>query len=232
MHLDAYRIGRYPVTVGQFTEFLDSDAYERFVPDDDRAEIEGLRRHLAGFASNVAATKVTWHEASAFCRWRNEVAPLARDWRWRLPTEAEWEKAARGGATLRNGEPNLEPRRKYPWGHDYDASKANCERRVGRPTPVGLYPRGKGPYDALDQTGNVFEWCADAFASQRYEALADDARDPFNAGEGGDRRVLRGGFFGFIQIGRRVSGRFRSRPGGRDGVIGFRCVCSPRSLDP
>jgi formylglycine-generating enzyme required for sulfatase activity len=117
---------------------------------------------------------VSWYEAHAFSRWLGQK--LGRD--VHLPTEAEWEKAARGKDGLT-----------YPWGAEFDAARCNmADTGIGRTSAVGMFPDGKSPCDALDMSGNVLEWCLTKWRAT-YGESADD--DP----EGTDRRVLRGGAF-------------------------------------
>ncbi|MEZ4436241.1 MAG: SUMF1/EgtB/PvdO family nonheme iron enzyme [bacterium] len=218
----AYRIARYPVTVAQFLTFVDDPTFAdpRWwqagdAGGEERARIEGYWRAQP---PNHPITRVTWYEAMAFCAWATESHRGALgDGVFALPSDEEWEKAARGGRELAPGQPNPAPTRQYPWADDAEptADRANFGHQLGRATPVGLYPRGSGPYGALDQAGNVWEWC---------DAMPEDT----------DRgvRVLRGGAWRSASLNLRVSYRDGGHPAGRSGGIGFRCVWrgAPRSL--
>jgi formylglycine-generating enzyme required for sulfatase activity len=143
--LKAYQIGRYPVTVEEYRRFIEDDGYQterwwkgggfgkRNEPDDWEEQV---------LHPNRPVVNVTWYEAAAYCAWAGG----------RLPTEAEWERAARG----------VEGRR-YPWGKTEPTPEhANYEEtKVGRPTPVGLFPRGATPEGIHDLAGNVWEWVGD-----------------------------------------------------------------------
>ena len=127
---------------------------------------------------------VSWDEAAAYCKWLSDKTGKS----YRLPTEAEWEKAARGT----DG-------RIYPWGNDWDPAKLNSAEGGARDTtPVGQYsPAGDSPYGCADVAGNVWEWCADWFDEKDYQRRAASrttVKDPTGP-EKGARRVLRGGSF-------------------------------------
>ena len=123
---------------------------------------------------NQPVVGVTWYEANAYCAWLSEMVGHP----CRLPSETEWEAAARGGRV-----------RLYPWGYRFDPARANTvEGRVLGTTPVGLYPRGVGPLGLWDGAGNVWEWTSSLY--QPYPYRPDDGREDTSAS---GRRVRRGG---------------------------------------
>jgi serine/threonine protein kinase len=146
---EAYEIGKYPVTNAQYKLFLDDNPNHQVPGDWDSS-----RRMYPSGKANHPVVNVNWEDAQAFCRWGG----------YRLPTEVEWEKAARGT----DG-------RTYPWGEEWvDGKYCNSlEARPGGPTPVDQYPTGVSPYGAWDMSGNVWEWTGTS--------------------SGGNWRVIRGG---------------------------------------
>jgi formylglycine-generating enzyme required for sulfatase activity len=161
---------------------------------------------------DLPMTNVSWHEARTFCAYAAG----------RLPTEAEWEKAARGS----DG-------REFPWGDQPDCSRANwgnfagegpCagSKNPGQPVAVGRYPSGASPYGVLDLAGNVWEWVED-----RYGASWDGERDA--GGDDQPRRVVRGGSCCSYFVSPRAANRNGWAPEHRDADLGFRCAAGPRA---
>lgn len=130
--LPLYYIDRTEVTNAQYAEFIRST---RRAPPGHWEE----GQYLKG-SDHYPVVNVPWQDAQDYCHWKEG----------RLPTEAEWEKAARGT----DG-------RRYPWGNDFDLTKANVGGQSQDLTPSGRYPAGQSPYGALDMIGNVWEWTAD-----------------------------------------------------------------------
>lgn len=151
---------------------------------------------------------VSWYEAVAFARWA--AATTGED--VHLPTEAQWEKAARGT----DG-------RAYPWGNEWDAAKANAKKGgPGRTTPVGEFSfAGDSPYGATDMAGNVWEWCGSRYAPYPYGA--NEQRENLTGGRA-VKRVLRGGAWSSRQNLCRTAFRHWSPPGSNVNSFGFRLV--------
>jgi formylglycine-generating enzyme required for sulfatase activity len=204
VHLGAYRVGRYPVTVRDFERFVEAEGYKdrRWWQAGGFKQYEQPRPWQEQLSHpNRPVVGVSWFEAMAYCQWAG----------YRLPTEAEWERAARGT----EGRP-------FPWGSEPpEPERLNYNRNVGHPTPVGLYPLGATPDGIHDIAGNVWEWCQDWYAPDYY-ALSLSINPP-GPGSGG-RRVLRGCSWtngaGFA----RSTFRNRGWPEYRIDLIGFRVV--------
>ena len=218
VHLDAFYMDEYEVTNAQFKAFVDAnpqwqkDRIEDRFHDGDYLGHWG-NTHPSGKADHPV-TYVSWYAAMAYAEWAGK----------RLPTEAEWEYAARGGLAGQ----------KYPWGDTISPADANYGEHVNDTTPVGQYPANG--YGLYDMAGNVWEWCLDAFDSDFY-AVSDDSRNPI-AGEMSIQelrenstsiprypsRVLRGGSrYDFAQT-LRVANRNGGSPTRTYGIIGFRCA--------
>lgn len=191
--LGAFEIDVQEVTSGEYAEFLDAKE-TRFEPPHywpGGQPPEGRSRD--------PVANVTWDEADAYCRWRGK----------RLPTEAEWEKACRGG---------LESE-KYPWGNaDADETNAHFDSVKG-PKRVCSYE--KNGYGLCDMAGNVWEWTADIYAKDYYQRTP--AENPEGAAEG-SYRVLRGGSWADVPKFLTCAHRSFARPEERSPNIGFRCV--------
>lgn len=208
--IESFRIARYPVTNAQFQAFIDGGGYQE-------------KRWWPGFAERIKSPReptwgepnrpretVSWYEAVAFCHWLS----AQRGEEIRLPSEEEWERAARGT----DG-------REYPWGDGYREGHANINEtwehakvgshNLGETSPVGLYPLGVSSEGVLDLAGNVWEWCLN-----EYEKPGQIQS------EGNAARVLRGGSWFLNPVRARASARLRRFPVDRSSLIGFRVVCS------
>ena len=154
---------------------------------------------------------ITWFEARGYCAWLSAQTGDS----YRLPTEAEWEAAARG-----------QTGREYAFGERYDPAYCNTfETHIRGTTPVGVFPGGQTPEGVADMSGNVWEWTSSQYRPYRYDA-ADGREDPVDR-EG--RRVLRGGSFYSLANDARAACRLNYVPGGRNGDLGFRLVVVRRS---
>jgi formylglycine-generating enzyme required for sulfatase activity/tetratricopeptide (TPR) repeat protein len=179
--------------------------------------------------ANHPVVGITWYEALAYCRWldaelrSSPQTPAAlrklldKGYGVCLPSEAEWEKAARGA----------EDRRRYPWGDEVDPEGANtAETGIGSTSAVGCFPKGASPCGCLDLAGNVWEWTRSVYKAYPYEA--EDGREKLGAGPE-VARVVRGGSWNSHAEGARVALRFRDVPFSRDVYLGFRVCLSPFS---
>lgn len=194
VHLDPFWIGELPVTNEQYARFLEVEEghLEPHFWHDER--FNQPRQPVVG---------VSWEEAWAYCRWAG----------LELPSEAQWEAAARGLEGLR-----------YPWGSAQPGPEhANFGNAVGHPTEAGAYPAGRGPYGTLDQAGNVWEWCVDAWSRTAYEARGNDRCNPVGQGDEAVR-VVRGGSWLNPACDLRAAYRDRATARMRLNNQGFRCL--------
>jgi formylglycine-generating enzyme required for sulfatase activity len=203
-----YRIGRYPVTVAQFREYVTATGESPQDPDSLRGP------------GNHPVIWVSWSEALAFCRWLErrwrEQGRLPKDWSVGLPSEAEWEKAVRGT----DG-------RKYPWGDAFEADWANVdESRIGEVSAIGCFPGGASPSGCEEMSGNVWERTRSAF--KEYPYVRKDGREDHEALVQ-VFRVLRGGSWLYDSWNARCAFRDGVGPGAPNDFIGFRVVMLPFS---
>ena len=207
VYLDAFYIDPYEVTVGEYKRFLE-DTNHRPLPN-SVSRTSPTDQH--------PVVEVSWHDAMAYAQWAGK----------RLPTEAEWEKAARGGLIGQD----------YPWEGPIDANKANYGKNTKsgthaeRTTPVGTYPANG--YGLYDMSGNVAEWCLDTYQRKFYAngqqrnpvAGAESGQGTIaNAGTNRARRVVRGGSWSFNAKSVRVANRLAEKPSLLSSDVGFRCV--------
>ncbi len=240
-----YWIARFPVTTGQFALFVQDGGYrhETLWAEAEKAglwkdgKFKGsyeeefskgpLPRPEPFSLANHPVAGVSWYEAMAFCGWLNlrfaDHIPSGHE--FTLPSEWEWEKAARGGLELPDtlpiktlasslaasrglaAVPNPSPERVYPWEGDFGADRANTtEAKIGATSAVGSFPRGASPYGVEELGGNVLEWT--------------------RSGEGREFRVLRGGSFANTHDLARCAFWGRFFPDSREGRLGFRVMLS------
>ena len=198
VYVDDYWIGKTEVTNAQYARCVEAGGCP--APNNNRWNDGALVDH--------PVTNVSWDNAVAYSRWLTEQSGITV----RLPSEAEWEKAARGS----DG-------RRYPWGDAQpSATLLNfSESKIGTTTAVGNYPDGASPYGALDMAGNVWEWVADWYDGGYYADAP--ARNPTGS-ESGQPRVLRGGSWFNAAPSVRPANRDRHGPGLRYSDVGFRLV--------
>lgn len=204
VYLDAYEISRYEITNAQYHAFV--EATDRPTPRGHNSEETWADETLNDDTQPVVG--VTWFDAQAFAEWIGGS----------LPTEAQWERAARGAEG-----------RIYPWGNAPPKARqhANFARRYNRPMPVGQFPKGESPDGIADLAGNVWEWCLDEYSPTVYQQSSRDVpqnpmhlrfRDVLRA------RIIRGGAWDVGSVFLRSSLRFKFYPLDSTHTIGFRVI--------
>jgi formylglycine-generating enzyme required for sulfatase activity len=209
VHLDAYWIDRTEVTNAMFAAFLNEEGNQSqegtswldSADTDVRIhQVEGEWMADSNFEQHPV-TEVTWYGAAAYCQWVGR----------RLPTEAEWERAARGEEGF-----------VYPHGNTAPTcNQANYRGCVGYTTIVGSHLGGASPYGVLDMAGNVFEWVSDWYGGDYYQESPHE--NPSGPSSGG-MRVQRGGSWYSTLFVLRTTNRSNSDPGDSQGSLGFRCA--------
>jgi formylglycine-generating enzyme required for sulfatase activity len=205
--VDAFAIGQHPVTVAEYACAVRAKA----VCEPPQNEAFGTKygpdwktqqAHL-----DHPVVNVSWNDAVAYCAWLTKTTGQ----RWRLPSEAKWEKAARGA----DG-------RIYPWGDTFDKARCNTDASgIGTPMPVGRYPNGASPYQVQDMAGNVWEWTSSLY--QPYPYRKNDGRENLDSTES---RVLRGGSWNNNARNTRPACRIRVHPVDLVNYWGFRLACA------
>ncbi|HEY1389618.1 MAG TPA: SUMF1/EgtB/PvdO family nonheme iron enzyme [Ktedonobacterales bacterium] len=201
VEVDGFAIGQHPVTVAEYACAVRAKG----VSEPPASEFLGTKVDWTTQQTYLdhPVVCVTWNDVVAYCAWLAKTTSQP----WRLPSEAEWEKAARGA----DG-------RIYPWGDTLDELCCNTrESGNGMTTPVGRYPNGESPYHVQDMAGNAWEWSSTMF--QLYPYRINDGRENLNST---DNRVLRGGSWNNVQQYARAAHRYNGWPSNLNASIGFR----------
>jgi formylglycine-generating enzyme required for sulfatase activity len=201
--LDSFYIDRYPITNAQYDVFVGETGHPKSLyRDDPRCNDPGQ-----------PVTGVSWSDAAAYCAWRSKKEKAV----FSLPTEAQWEKAARG-----------DDKRTYPWGNDLPDKKRATTEITEKMPAVGMCELGSSPYGVSDMVGNVWNWCTDWYDREYYKnSVEKNPQGPPKA----VRKSVRGGNWVFLgccsgtpAYALRASRRNAFHPSIRKKSIGFRCV--------
>ena len=199
VQVSGFFIDVYEVTNRQFLAFADATGYR--TEAEQKTEVRTWRTAYGSGQDNHPVVWMSWNDAAAYCAWAGK----------RLPTEAQWEKAARGTDA-----------RLWPWGNDWDDARLNSsDGQRDMTTPVGSFPGGASPYGVMDMAGNVWEWVNDWHGLTYYQS--GDNVDPVGPVSGVDR-VLRGGGFGNELHAVRTANRHTGGQAGYAPDHGFRCA--------
>jgi formylglycine-generating enzyme required for sulfatase activity len=204
LYLPDYYLAKTPVTNAQYAAFVQAASHDPPSHWDGVKPPSGKEDH--------PVVNVTWHDAMAYSNWLAQATGKP----YRLPSEAEWEKGARGS----DG-------RIYPWGNQWDAERCNCgEGGKTDTTPVGAYPEGASPYGLLDMAGNVNEWTWSADEDYPYDP--EDGREDLEVSDAA-KRVWRGGAFFDSWRFMRCASRHGAYPDGSLDIadFGFRIAVAP-----
>lgn len=237
-----YWLARFPVTVLQFNQFI------------EETDFNPTSTQCATDIANTPVVYVSWKEAMSFCRWLTnrwkEQGYLPNGYVVTLPSEPEWEMAAKGGSKLprsktdnicsikqinnRNKiaekEGSVQKIQNYPWGNTADKEKLNYGSNIGSVSSVGCYPDGASQYGCEEMSGNVWEWTRSVYDKYPYPSESDEDKFALKARESEEStgsRVLRGGSFSFGQDYVRCASRGSFRADNANFNVGFRVVLSP-----
>jgi formylglycine-generating enzyme required for sulfatase activity/predicted MPP superfamily phosphohydrolase/energy-coupling factor transporter ATP-binding protein EcfA2 len=218
VYLDEYMMGQYPVTNEEFNAFVEAGGYtlkDFWTPEgwqwreEEKITLPERWHESKWNRPNFPVVGVSWYEAAAYAAWLSKTTGKT----YNLPSEAQWEKAARGIDS-----------REYPWGDKYNHTLCNSrECQLERTNPVGIFPKGASPYGCLDMAGNVWEWCADWYRSNYHKQ--SPKRNP-KGPKSRSSRVLRGGCWIRGASDCRSASRDGGYPALRLGYVGFRLVRS------
>ncbi len=224
LKLSTFKISCYPITYAQFQTFLDdtqgfSDKrwFEGWSVSDDKQQmpIQAAKYYDYPYTNHPRET-VNWYQAMAFCRWLSwrlgggYNLKNVSEWVVRLPTEFEWEKAARGTTGY-----------SYPYKGTYDPAKGNTiDTEINMTCAVGIFPNGASPEGVMDMSGNVSEWCLSSYYKPTIEERAENLLLH-------ERRVLRGGSWNSHKVVARATARGSASPSFHDDATGFRLIYNP-----
>ena len=214
--LAAFYIDKYEVTNAEYEEFILADGYKNkklwtekgwdFIQKSDVKTPLKYNRNKIATEPDQPVIGVSWYEANAYAKWTGK----------RLPTEAEWEKAARGN-----------DRRLYPSGSKMNFSRLNYFPHGTKLFSVGSYPSGASAYGIMDMAGSVWEWTADWYSANYYkQSLGTNPEGPAN----GEYRVLRGGAWDSIRAQLQCTYRNYEKESRQTYTIGFRCTADANAL--
>jgi formylglycine-generating enzyme required for sulfatase activity len=199
LYLPDYYLAKTPVTNAQYAAFVQATGH--------RGPKYWTGGNPPAGKESHPVVNVSWDDAMAYCNWLSKVTGKS----YCLPSEAEWEKAARGT----DGQV-------WPWGNEWDAQRCNSsEGGKWDTTPVGAYPQGASPYGVLDMVGNAWEWTRSV-----YEGYPYDPKDGRENSQAGGRRVLRGGSWVYDRRDARGSSRGDAHPDDFNSDFGFRVMCT------
>ena len=219
VQVSAFYIDKNEVTTAQYRRFLEAieGGDRQWDHADQPADVDHQQRYLTDALSgdDQPAVGLNWYDAYAYCGWAGK----------RLPTEAEWERAARGGEY-----------RKFPWGEDdpntdglwfanYRPAEGADADGYRASAPVGSFADGVSPYGVMDMAGNAEEWVQDWYGVNSYR-LTEGAQDPTGPVQG-DRKVIKGGSYEAPVHQIRVAMRLYGKPRDKGPRLGVRCAMAP-----